>query len=112
MASSTSKEVQHAEPAEEPPLRKSILSGSLTGWTLDVPAHLHKASVLDLYGSLGSRLTPCHALRSLVCVPLYVGLAPLAYRLTRPNGYFSAFLDNVYGPRKTSSSLSHLLREC
>ncbi|KAF9515653.1 hypothetical protein BS47DRAFT_1360917 [Hydnum rufescens UP504] len=38
-------------------------------------------------------------------VVLYVLLIPVASALTRPTGYFSLFLDQVYGPRDTQSIL-------
>jgi len=66
-----------------PPLRKSLLSGDLTGWTLDIPPHLRNYS--------------------LGFFPFYVSLIPIARNLTRPNGYFTLLLDKVYGPRNTGS---------
>jgi len=66
-----------------PPLRKSILSGELTGWTLDIPPHLHNFTF--------------------AFIPLYCSLIPVARILTRPNGYFSILLDKVWGPRGTGT---------
>ncbi|KAF9515649.1 hypothetical protein BS47DRAFT_1381446 [Hydnum rufescens UP504] len=41
----------------------------------------------------------------LVFILVYVLLMPVASALTRPTGYFSLFLDQVYGPRDTQSIL-------
>jgi len=68
------------------PLRKSFLSGSLRGWTLDVP--------------------PGYSFASMVVAPTYFALAPLAYRLTRPTGYFAGLLDKYYGPRDTKAIIA------
>jgi len=79
---SPSAEKQPSSPSD-PPLRKSFLSGDFTGWTLDIPPHLRNYS-------LGLLL-------------FYIFLIPVVHNLTRPNGYFTLFLDKVYGPRNTGS---------
>jgi len=65
------------------PLPNSALSQAFKRWTPDISRHLDKL----VFGF----------------VLLYVMLMPVASALTRPTGYFSLFLDQVYGPRDSQS---------
>ncbi|KAF9515590.1 hypothetical protein BS47DRAFT_1360881 [Hydnum rufescens UP504] len=68
------------KPLEDFPPRSSSLSHALKRWAPDIHRHC-----------------------LLAIIPFYAILMPVASALTRPTGYFSLFLDQVYGPRDTKS---------